>query len=494
MKQQLRTQNNETYFDLDDIEQVIAWDYLRVSQDRSGVTRSNTEQHGENGELCTRKRWHLAGSYTDTGSASEFQTKRRAGFDKLMDDLRRDTFAGHVLIVWEVSRGTRQPGEMETLLALCQQRGVWLYVFNKRRLFNPTVVDDWEDLMHAVVSAAGEVMRTSQRVRRAHSADADAGRWKGGRRPFGFTADGVEHVPAEAKVIREAVDRVLRGESVRAIAADLNRRGVTTSTGKRWHPGPLTNLLRSARIAGQRVHHGEVVGVGEWEPIIDLSTHRRLVAVLAARTPVGRRGRTPWPLTGFLRCGRCGASLVGNIDAAGGTRRYICRKAPGYNGCGGLGIKATDLEATLGDLITERLANLDARRGADTGPGDDDELAELTEIAVELDEAVQDRAKGIRGGGIDRATFNMLAAALHERRTEVERRLAAKVHEARPLDLLLSDDGSHGRSWDECDTERKRLMLGALIEHVTVAPASVRGSTKFEAERVTSGGRIAWKV
>jgi site-specific DNA recombinase len=479
----------DEYFDLDDIENVIANDYLRVSFDKSGVLRSNHEQHHENVELIARKRWHFGKSYNDEGSASKFQTKRRQGFDLLIADLRADRFAAHVLIIWEVSRGTRKAGEMETLLALCQERGVWLYVYNKRRLFNPHVVDDWEDLMHAAVSAAGESMRTSQRTKRASKADAKAGNFTGGRRAFGFEANGVDWRRApvdEVEIIRECAKLVLGGKSMRWIAGELNRRGVTTSAGNPWHPNVLRHVLVSERTAGNRVHKGVVVKRDAWPAIIDETTHKRLIATLATRAPVGRRGRTPWVLTGLLKCERCGVWLVSNTDTRG-TRRYVCRKAPGYKGCGGLVIKADPLEELLGKLATERLTDVGARRAAVAGPDDSGELAELDQIAADR-LAVADA-----GAQLSLAARLAEYAAIDRRERDVESRLAAKVHETSPLALVL-DEGLVGRRWDTMEVHEQRSVLDALMNHVTVAPASSRGSTAFEPERVTSGKRIDWKI
>ena len=474
--------------DLDDLDHVVADDYLRVSVDKSGNLRSNREQHDENLELCARKGWTFGRSYADEGSASEFARRKRDGFAELVAALRDGSFAANVLIVWEASRGTRRAGEMESLLGLLQDRGVWVYVVNKRRLFNPHVVDDWEDLMVAAVKAAAESMRTSQRVKRATKADAKAGRaFTGGRRAFGFDTDGVSHHPTEAPIVRECVRRFLAGESVRSLAADLNRRGVTTTAGNEWHPGPLGAVIAAPRNAGHRVHNREVVKRDAWVGIIDDATHRRVLATLADRKPTGRRGRTPRLLSSILRCGKCGAVLVGNTDTRG-VRRYQCRKGPGYNGCGGLGIKAVELEDLLGALATERLADVEARRAAIVGPDDSPELAELDAIEARLLAVDDDVARG----ELDNRDANRRIAAIKRHRDEVEARLAAKVREAAPLNLV-DVEGFVGRPWASLEQHEQRRILDALVDHVTVAPASVIGSTAFEGARVTGGDRIVWK-
>lgn len=482
------------FLDLDDIEEVWAREYLRVSKDESGRARSNTEQHDDHVAWAERKRWHLGEPYEDVGSASNRKKKRRLDFDQLMADLRAGTFGAHVLMIWEPSRGSREVPEWYALLGLCQQQRVFVFVLNVRRVFNPRVARDWKDLMTMAVDAEHEVMQLVERQERANDADAAAGRFTGGRRPFGYEADGMTVDPVEKAHIVEAVGRVLGGETVRSIAAEWNARGIKTSAGNAWHPGPLAKMLASSRIAGKRIHKGVVVGDAAWPQIIDEVTHKRIVATLRSRSPVGRRGRTPWLMTGLLTCGRildngkpCGAALVGNTDI-GGTRRYICRKAPGYHGCGGLTIKAADLESTLGLLATERLADVDARRQADTGPDDSDELAELDRIAVMRVEIADDKA----AGKLSRDQALEDAAALDRRQHDIERSLASKVRDASPLDFVVGE-GYVGRNWDDLDVSEQRILLDALIERIKVTPATTRGSTRFEISRVTAPGNIAWR-
>lgn len=496
----MSTTNTDDYYDLDDLDEVLARDYLRVSEDRSGVLRSPAEQHTENGELCERKRWTLGESYSDEGSASSFQRRRRADFDRLLADLLADRFGAHVLIIWEVSRGTRQPGEMETLLSLCQRRGVWIYVFNKRRLFNPRVVDDWEDLMHAVVKAAGEVMRTSERSRRASKSDAKRGRATGGRRPYGFVVDrgAVTIDDDEADVIRQVAKLVLGGKSTRWVAGALNRgelgdAGRTTTAGNPWHPGVLRKMMASPRLAGHRVRGDEIALRDAWEAILDDVTHRRLVAALATTPRDARRGDSPWVLAGLLRCELCGETLTSYQDI-GGTRRYRCRKGPGYRGCGRLAIKAEPTEARLGDLVALRLVDADARRNAGGDPSDDsDELAEIAEIADLLVELAGDRAKGKRAGGIDGAEYRAIKNQLDARERDVNVRIAAKNRETSELAMVIAETYV-GRSWKSLSVDERREVLTAYIEHVTIGPATRIGSTTFETARVDATGRIVWKA
>jgi hypothetical protein len=113
-------------------------------------------------------------------------------------------------------------------------------------------------------------------VKAAYEAIAQVGRWKGGTPPFGWQ-----------EILREAVDRVLSGESVRSICGDFTRREIQTrrkeeQTGDystRWYGTSLRKLLRSPILIGQHVAGGtkEIDGSG------------RVLQVVAPRIVTERR-------------------------------------------------------------------------------------------------------------------------------------------------------------------------------------------------------------
>jgi site-specific DNA recombinase len=105
----------------------------------------------------------------------------------------------------------------------------------------------------------------AERLRLKHEQLAQAGKLHGsGSRPFGYKHDRLTVRENEAALIREAVQRLLAGESVRTVIRNWNARGITTTTGKPWRNGALTRMLRSPRIAGKREHHGVVVAAAVW--------------------------------------------------------------------------------------------------------------------------------------------------------------------------------------------------------------------------------------
>jgi hypothetical protein len=73
------------------------------------------------------------------------------------------------------------------------------------------------------------------------------------------------------------------------IAKSLNERGITTAQGSIWRSGALHDLITSPRIAGLRVHNGEVIGNANWEAIIERPDYEALNA--GSLAPGRRRSR-----------------------------------------------------------------------------------------------------------------------------------------------------------------------------------------------------------
>ncbi len=81
-------------------------------------------------------------------------------------------------------------------------------------------------------------------------------------------------------MIRWATAAVLSGQALRGIVAELNARGALTVNDKRWSTTTLRLILLRERNAGRRVYQGQVVGRGDWQPVLDEDTHTRVLALL----------------------------------------------------------------------------------------------------------------------------------------------------------------------------------------------------------------------
>jgi site-specific DNA recombinase len=125
-----------------------------------------------------------------------------------------------------------------------------------------------------------------ERISRASRQRAERGQWHGGPvAPWGYafsTCAGrrsLAVVPERAVLVREAAERVLAGESLYRIRKDWNSRGLTSTAGRSWRSQGIKRLLVRGAAAGFNERGGEFYP-GDWEPILDEATWRRLRALL----------------------------------------------------------------------------------------------------------------------------------------------------------------------------------------------------------------------
>jgi len=330
-----------------------------------------------------------------------------------------------------------------------------------------------------------ESKKTSERMTALRAREAREGKPRpSGQRGFGYSLDWMAIEETEAALIREAADRVLRGESVWAIAGDWNDRGVPTVDDKQWSVNVLLTILRSPRIAGLREHHSRVVAEGTWPAIVDRSTHEQLKAALAPKPR--QKGPRPrkYALAGILRCGLCGGPLR-SLIRENGVARYACRKLPGHGGCGRIRIKAQPVEAHVKEMVLGMLADPTTR----------DVLVALQPEEVDGDVvSVGEQVRGIQtrrerlvdlyvGGDLDKAGYRRRAdeldAELHGAELAFADRLSHKT-----LVGIPTTYEALAELWDQKGIEFQRLLIEAVLEPITVKPAASRGRRTFDPSRL----------
>lgn len=344
-------------------------------------------------------------------------------------------------------------------------------------------VDGWVSEFEIGIRSAmdrEESKKTSDRMLAVRAREAREGIPRiVGRRPYGFSEDYSEHVPMEVERIHEAAERVLAGESLWSIVTDWDAQGVPTVTGSGWTVTTLQSILTSGRIAGLREHKGVVVAKGQWEPIIDEDLHERLVRALAPKRKL-RKVRT-YPLTGFLRCGKCGAPLK-SLGRENGGRSYACRKGPGLGGCGGIRIQAQGVEDHVRDVVCGMLADPETRAAlASIGENSDDGQASLIEELRAVEAKRQRLVDLYTDGDIDRAEFRTRREEFDEQARAIEAQMSQRSGSQVLTEVPTTFDDLV-KAWEERGPEFQRRLAEALLHPITVKP--VGHQRKFNPDRL----------
>lgn len=323
--------------------------YNRVSRDSSGRGKSVAEQAAANEAECRREGWTVAATMVDNSvSASRFATKTREQWQQLLVALEDRKY--HVLVLWESSRGGRRLAPWAQLLELCQEIGVLIHITNDERTYDVRKSSDLEQLGGQGVRSAGEAEKISERLLRGKRGAADLGR-PHGRNLYGYRrvydpdtrelkevvpdeqpntavgSDGTETVYTPAGVVRDMISRAAAGVAVRAIARDLNDRGIPTPLkgSKGWTHETVRHHIRNPAYAGLRVHQGTILGPAIWPPLVPPSVWYACVARFnGPDTRVSaREGIVKHLLTGLAVCGVCGSRVTASDPNT--NPRYMCR-------------------------------------------------------------------------------------------------------------------------------------------------------------------------
>lgn len=457
--------------------------YLRMSKDRTGMSAGVDRQRADCARLLADRGWTHAGEFVDNDE-SAYRGRRRPAFAQLLVAVERGEV--DAVAAWHVDRLWRSALEQQTTLALCRDSGVHAIVTPQGE-WDPASGDDAMVIgIHGLVAEKASA-DTSRRARRAHRALAEAGRpHGGGKRAYGYNIERSELIEDEAALVREAAARLLDGETAASIAASWNARGIRGAASGSWRANNLTQMLRSPHVAGLRVHDG-VQRPATWPAILDVEQWRRLHAVLTEPGRAVRRGGRVALLNGGpARCGLCGAALkTGFRDRD--HRIYLCRRAPGEDGCGRLAVLAEPVEAEVRDRLVARLDGeglaTALRARADAGVDTRELVEDLDADSARLTEL----RDALADGDLDVASFVHARHRL-EARLEETRRALARTQRTAALAELPSGAEALRSAWDSRPLDWRRSLVAAVIAEVTIAPVRVRGRSVFDPERVG----IAW--
>ncbi len=379
-----------------------------------------------------------------------------------------------VVLSWHEDRLHRSPRELEDYIDACEPRAVVTHFAQAGQLDLSSSSGRMTARIRGAVSRQ-ESEHKSERVRRAQLQAAQAGKWLGGAPPFGWhvQADGSATLNrAEAREVRRACEAILAGASLGSIVADLNARGVTTSTGRTWNYTTLRQLVRRPRNAGLSTFHGEIVGKSTWPPIVSEGTWRGVCAVL--RDPARARStsnRVRHLLAGIATCGAegCGLPLKSASVTTRGPSTYRTVYRCSATGTGHVARDANALESHVVGVLLGVLAKPESAPAL--APRDAPSSESLRLEAVALRAQMGEAADLFSESKITGAQLGKITARLQERLDDAE---AAMARAARGSALARFAGRDPEQVWDALSIDRKRDVIRELMT-VTVLPSGRRG-------------------
>lgn len=427
--------------------------YARISRDRTGAGLGVDRQAEECRDLAASRGWDVTATFADN-DLSAYSGKPRPGYRALLEAVQR----GHVdaILVWHTDRLHRSPRELEGYIEVAGAI--------------PTVavtggpLDLSTSAGRMVARQLGAVARyesehKSERLQSKHRQLAAQGRWSGGgSRRYGYEPGLTAVREEEAAVIRQAARRILNGESLGAVTADLNARGVRSSTGSIWHTHTVKAMLRGAWLSGQREYQ-KTLSAAAWPAILEPADTARLRAVLQPGTTRAQRTL----LASILRCGWEECAHPMGTRPSGRGAAYGCPKKAG--GCGSVTIQAAFADEcvtrhVIAVLDTPALA---ARLSEPEADGDAAALAAIEKAnrnIAELGELMEAGDLSPRGYADARAALERAIAAA-----------GAKIAAgARSNVVRLVQPGQLAARWPSLTIDQRRAVIKSVVRWVDVMP------------------------
>lgn len=461
--------------------------YARVSKADRDDPRSIPVQLADCGDIVESNGWAVVDTYIDHGISGWNPKATRDAYERLLERIAAG--AVDVVIAQDVDRLFRSDRERFRFGDIAEAASMRLIEYANGDRHRLDTANGSRDFRDAASAAQHYSDRLSEKLRRKHRAIAAMGGNSGGERPYGFEKDRVTIRPAEAANIQAAARRVITGESLRSIAADWNRRYITTARGKDWRPTQLRKMLLAARTAGLREHLGTLVGKAVWDAIIDEPTHDLLQALL--NDPHRRTSHSTvrkYVLTGLVYCAECGGKLYSHGRGDGGGRAYRCESGPNRDGCGKVSVAAAPLEQYVSDAAYNVWQyTVD---DAENVPAPFDNRDRFVGQIATLEERLASLGRMYAAGDIGDAEFvaasKDLRSAIESNRAELGK-IAARPKRRTYLKTLGLNPIV--RPWEsdnpDADTlESFRAIITDVVERVTVASAGKRGG-RFDPTRAS---------
>ncbi len=481
--------------------------YARVSTDKDEQLNSlENQQRFYEEYIRSNPNWTFAGGYVDEGISGTSVAKREQ-FLQMIEDAETGQF--DLIVTKEISRFARNTLDSIRYTRELLRHGVGVFFQND----NINTFDKDAELRLTIMSsiAQDEVRKLSERTRFGFKRAQENSVLLGQNNLFGYNkVDGrLEIVETEAEIVREVFERYVAGElGLRAIANDLDRRGITGKQGKAITYSTLYGMIRNPKYkgfyAGRRyatrdyrdgrsyrldadkwiVHEDEKVPAIVPEPLWE-EANRLLAERGKTMKQHAQASQNRYAYSGKLICAKHGTTFHRHVYKSKRRGEVECWNCKLYRlkgkqgGCSSPTIYSSELDRVLSrvfervideksEAMQEYIQNLkDFAAQQDHG-------AELERLAQQIDALTAKKEKLLElvlDGALSNEEFKRRNEQYNEQLEELEQRrstlqnagqdLAARIKRVESLSKTIE------RQWAaNCGFPRE--MAKALVDHIVV--------------------------
>jgi|SRR5215471_10122312 len=445
--------------------------YCRISRDpkntKAGVKRQRTYCEA----LVNQRGGTVVEVHIDNDiSASRYTTKKRPGFDAMIEGAEAGRF--DVILCTEVERLYRRRREFAWVADFATQHAGKLTIVT---LGGDVDLSTPDGRFKASIQAEMAIMESEKIARRKRMANherAEAGLSNPSiKRSFGWERDGMTQRPMEAKLVEGAYQDTLAGVSSKAIAKRWAAAGVETTTGGKWSGTHVRKILLNPRNVGDLTYQGKVHKRDCWDGIVDRPTWEAVKTLLEGRpAPYRATAARGTPFAGLLHCGRCGGGQVLHRSSLQGVKCWRCPQCS-------LTVTARPVEEGMWKAAVDLADTAEFRSRVQETHDDEGAIAEWNRCEDELRRNDELKADG----RISEERWVSQAALLEARRDKAKEQIMVG-RSTEPVAVWLQ---SHTLREDRATVPDhvQRNLLHLVYTAAVVNPATVRGP-KFDPNRL----------
>lgn len=337
--------------------------------------RVSTEEQSENGysideqerlleEWCKKMGYVIYKCYSDRGISGK-NIKDRPALKELLSDAKAGKF--DMVISWKINRLSRKLEDVLKIVNLLEKNNITFKSYSE-----PFETDTPAGRMQfQMMALIGEFERgtIAQNVKMGMIAKAKSGNWCGGR-VLGYDLvpnnspeeekkgkNKLEINEKEAEIVRFIFNEYSKGKGYKAITNQINKLGYKTKKGNNFSVGSIRDILTNPVYIGEirynvrqnwsekrrrNINPNPIRVKGKHEAIIDRELWDKVQLILESKK--GKPSRIydgEYPLTGILRCPKCGAGMV--ISRTTNTLADGSKKRIAYYCCGNWKNKGTSV-------------------------------------------------------------------------------------------------------------------------------------------------------
>lgn len=513
--------------------------YSRVSTEQQVDKESLGMQRAQLEAYCKSQGITEFRHYTETGKSAK--DTNRPQLRQLLQAVRSGKVAA--VVVTRLDRITRSILDLWKLIREFHQHQVDFVSLAERIDTEGPAGRFLINILASLAQFEREII--ARRVAEAMHHRALQGKWNGGPIPFGYTTQarilnelidrGTTKDQAlkaasttcpeekllypdkvEAKIVQQLFKIYIETRSIRETARKLNTLGYRTRKGSRWSTTTVSRILTTNTYIGKMCYGKRKTDLdtgktrrvkrdtwtivdGLQDGLISTETFKLAQEVLASTSQKPKRRNRFYPLSGLLKCGKCGRSMHGYTYIKPNGSRYSYYKCPrkrsydNLKACRGLTIPADSLESftanTLTSLSKDQSFLSDKQRMLDilrdeieqATSTSDDELGQLKQEHNDLESRREALLECLERRVIDDSLFKeryeVIMTSLEENRMAQERKqhAASKVLTTKEcLEASFKEIASFGKNWDLLDHQGRASLLQTIIQRIDVTEKEMR--------------------